>query len=373
MIRLEGMTWSHPRGLDPLVALSADWAARHDVQITWEARSLQDFESYPVEDLARRFDLIIIDHPHVGQITAEACLLPLPDAPEIASGSMGHSFESYRWAGRQWAWPVDAAAQVQAVRSDLAGAATDWPGVMALARDGRVMIPLRPPHGLMSFYTLCANLGHPCRGTGDMPFTDRAGATQALQMLHDLATLIDPACFDMDPIAVLEEMAAGDRITCAPLIYGYISYALDGVRANRIDFANIPEAAPGRGPVGSALGGTGLAVSAFSDAPDAATAFARHAAGPAAQRGLWASAGGQAGHRAAWTAPEADAGAGGFYSRTIATLDGAWMRPRHDGYMPFQQAASERLNLALKDGRTDAALDDLDRMFADSFPENGPG
>ncbi|EPX75857.1 extracellular solute-binding protein [Salipiger mucosus] len=367
MITLKGMTWDHPRGYDPLAALSRDWEAEHGVSITWDRRSLQDFESYPVLELAKSYDLIIIDHPHVGQITGEACLHPLPEAPEIAQGSLGRSFESYTWDGKQWAWPVDAAAQVQASRPDLVAPAKDWLGVMRLAREGKVMIPLRPPHVLMSFYTLCANLGHPCRVGPEGPFVDRDGGRPALEMLQALAQQVDPACFGMDPIAVLEAMADTDDIACSPLIYGYISYSLPDTARRRVTFHDIPEAAPGAGPRGSALGGTGLAVSAFSKHPDEAAAFARHAAGPEVQAGPWAEAGGQAGHRTAWTTPKTDAAAGHFYSGTLATLDAAWMRPRHDGYMPFQQEASERLNAALKDGGFEAAMDDLDRMFAATF------
>lgn len=102
-ITLRGMTWSHPRGYDPMVACARDWRARTGVSIEWDKRSLQDFESFPVEDLARRYDLIVIDHPHVGQITAEGCLTPL-DLPgreaafaALADGIVGLSLPSYSW------------------------------------------------------------------------------------------------------------------------------------------------------------------------------------------------------------------------------------------------------------------------------------
>ena len=48
---LRGMTWSHPRGYDPLVACSALWKAKTGVEVSWDKRSLQDFESFPVEEL----------------------------------------------------------------------------------------------------------------------------------------------------------------------------------------------------------------------------------------------------------------------------------------------------------------------------------
>src|SRR4029453_6208849 len=86
-------------------------------------------ESFPVEELARTYDLIVIDHPHVGQITGEGCLAPLDgggreaERAALAAGSVGKSYPSYAWLGRQWAFPIDAATQVQAWRPDLLPAA----------------------------------------------------------------------------------------------------------------------------------------------------------------------------------------------------------------------------------------------------------
>lgn len=367
MTTLRGMTWSHPRGYDPMVACSADWASRGGATVEWDKRSLQDFESYPVEQLARAYDLIVIDHPHVGQITAEGCLVPLPDAPDITGSSAGRSVSSYDWTGSCWAWPIDAATQVQAIRPDLIeGPARDWDAVLDLARAGRVMVPLRAPHALMCFYTLVANDGFACRNDGPGALVDRAAGRRALERLRALAALIDPVAYEMDPIAVLDRMGE-EEIACAPLIYGYVSYAGPGFRRNRIAFHDIASVTPGGGVAGSALGGTGIAVSAFSKDPEAAIAFARHVAGPAVQRERYVQAGGQAGHRAAWTDAGVDRAAGGFYSGTLATLDGAWLRPRHDGYMAFQGPASERISEALRDGDLNGALDDLQRLFDASF------
>ncbi|TIW90867.1 MAG: carbohydrate ABC transporter substrate-binding protein, partial [Mesorhizobium sp.] len=102
-VMLKGMTWSHPRGYDPMVACSALWKQRTGVTVEWDKRSLQDFESFPVQDLARAYDLIVIDHPHVGQITAETCLAPLDvvgreaERAALAAGSVGRSYPSYNW------------------------------------------------------------------------------------------------------------------------------------------------------------------------------------------------------------------------------------------------------------------------------------
>jgi len=371
--RLKGMTWSHPRGYDPMIACSAAWSAQSGIGIDWDKRSLQDFESFPVEELARAYDLIVIDHPHVGQITAEGCLEPLDVAGReaereaLALGSVGQSYPSYNWQGRQWAFPIDAAAQVMAYRPDLIGNAPErWEDVVDLARKGMVSLPLRPPHSLMTFFTLTANLGTPCATEGEL-IAPNAGA-RVFDMIREIAALVDPACFELDPIGVSERMAeANSSIACAPLIYGYVSYARDGFRANRLQFADIPEAGD-NGPVGSALGGTGIAVSALGKSKQAAIDFAYFVASGDIQRSLYSNSGGQAGHASAWDDDAVNVVTGAFYRDTRKTLEGAWVRPRHNGYMGFQKAASDCINAGLLDKRASVdVISDLNRLFQESF------
>ena len=380
-MRLKGMTWSHPRGYDPMVACSVLWQEKTGVSIEWEKRSLQDFESFPVEELARAYDLIVIDHPHVGQITAEKCLAPLdvpgrePEREALAKASVGRSYPSYTWQGRQWAFPIDAATQVQAWRPDLIEAApTIWTEVLALAEQGQVLLPLRPPHSLMCLYTLAGDLGRPCVVDGSADLVDGETGEIAFEMLREIAALVDPACLTMDPIAVFERMAEADsRIACAPLIYGYVPYAVAGFRPHRLAFADMPVVG-GNGPVGSALGGTGIAVSAFSTDREAAIDFAYWIASGDVQRGPYAAAGGQPGHAAAWEDDAVNAATGDFYRATRATLEGAWVRPRHDGYMAFQQRASDCINEGLA-GRQDArhVVADINRLFQESFAPAAAG
>ncbi|WP_214471227.1 extracellular solute-binding protein [Mesorhizobium sp. dw_380] len=376
MTVLKGMTWSHPRGYDPMVACSAQWKQKTGIAIEWDKRSLQDFETFPVEELARAFDLIVIDHPHVGQITGERCLEPLDiagretECAALASGSVGKSYPSYNWQGRQWAFPIDAASQVQAWRPDALDAPpARWSEVLDLARQDRVLLPLRPPHSLMVFYTLAGNLGRPCSTGSSHDLIDMETGSEVFEAMREIASLVEPACFDMDPIAVSEQMAeAGSRIVCAPLIYGYVSYAMAGFRANRLAFADIPVIGS-NGPIGSALGGTGIAVSAFSIARDAAIDFAYWIASGDVQRGAYAAAGGQPGHAAAWEDQQVNIATGNFYRDTRATLEAAWVRPRHDGYMAFQQAASDRIIAGLTSRhRAGQVVADLNRLFRESFP-----
>lgn len=367
---LKGMTWSHPRGYDPMVATAKAWADKTGVVIEWDKRSLQDFESFPVEELARQYDMIVIDHPHVGQVTDEGCLTPL-DIPgreaerdALAKGSVGQSYPSYTYAGHQWAFPIDAATQVMAYRADLVEPPTDWDGVVALAKRGEVVLPLLAPHSMMSFFTLTANLGHPC-ATEPGEFVDRATGLRAIEMLAEVAAHLEPSNFAMDPIAASEAMARPDAVvSLMPLGYGYVSYAVPGFRPHQLTFADIPLP----GSTGSALGGTGICVSAFSQNRQAAIDYAYWVASADVQRGLYAASGGQPGHAAAWEEDAVNAAAGDFYRDTRKTLEGAYVRPRHNGYMAFQDAASKRLNAGLINRETAAAiLSDIDRLFRESF------
>jgi multiple sugar transport system substrate-binding protein len=374
-VTLKGMTWNHPRGYDPLVACAHIWREKTGIDVIWEKRSLQDFETYPVDELARAFDLIVIDHPHIGQIAGEGCLASLDVAGREAerltlhAASVGGSYKSYEWEGHQWAFPIDAASQVQAVRPDLvAQPPLRWSDVLDLAAKGLVLLPLRPPHSLMTFYTLAANLGTPCRSNGKGLLIDAAAGARVVSLMRDLVVHLDPVCFDLDPIAVLERMSAeGSTVACSPLIYGYVSYSMAGFRPHPLRFGNIP-AAGNFGPAGSALGGTGIAVSAFSAASEQAIDFAYWVASGDVQSGPYAAAGGQPGNAQAWEDDTVNASTENFYRGSRDTLESSWIRPRYDGYMAFQQQGSDCINSGLLRGKPpEQIVEMLNRLFSASF------
>ncbi len=375
-IILKGMTWSDPRGYDPVVAAAAAFTRSNPgVTITWEKRSLQGFETTPVDEMAATFDLMVIDHPHVGAVVSEGCLLPIdrhasPEALLRLEGeTVGKSYASYHLAGHQWALPIDAATQVQAIRPDRQPhPVTRWDAIMQAARDGAVLWPLRPPHVLMSFFTLAANLGDPCAVTKG-PLLDRRTGQRVLDALHSLADLVDPACRAMDPIAALDALAESRTQRIIPLGYLYAPYARAGYRANRIAFHDIPALGTG-GPIGSALGGTGIAISARTAHPDLCTRFALWLASADVQRGLYAANNGQPGNARAWGDDSVNDIVAQAYRQTRLTHEAAWLRPRHAGYMGFQEDGSQILLDAIT-GRTthEAALDALDRRFMESFAQ----
>ncbi len=66
-ICLKGITWDHPRGFESIEAVSGVFSKNHEnVEFSWDVRSLKDFGDYPVTLLAKEYDLIMLDHPHIG-------------------------------------------------------------------------------------------------------------------------------------------------------------------------------------------------------------------------------------------------------------------------------------------------------------------
>ncbi|MCR4282955.1 MAG: carbohydrate ABC transporter substrate-binding protein, partial [Bauldia sp.] len=59
---------------------------------------------------------------------------------------------------------------------------------------------------------------------------------------------------------------------------------------------------------------------------------------------------GQPSRRSAWHDPEVNAHSGHFYEATAETLERAYVRPRHAGYVAFQSEASALIREGLADG-----------------------
>ncbi len=100
-------------------------ALEPDVSVRWQRQPLEGFESRPLRTLADDFDLLVVDHPGLGEAVRDGALLPLDEvfAEQELSGwrkaSVGASYDSYVLDGRPWALPLDAAAQVAVARPDL--------------------------------------------------------------------------------------------------------------------------------------------------------------------------------------------------------------------------------------------------------------
>ncbi|MGH3170038.1 MAG: hypothetical protein ACRDN0_29665, partial [Trebonia sp.] len=223
--RLLGITWDHSRGLDSLVAAEAVRPAGDDTEVEWTARSLKDFGDLLPGTLAARYDLLVIDHPHVPHAVAAGLLLPLDgigfddELAELAAQAVGPTHVSYQYAGRQWALAIDAAAQVAARRPDLLLAPPrTWDEVFALAATGTVLWPAAPTDAIASFLTLAASRGTPVRpGPKLLPEAD---GLAVLAHLHRLADAVPAWCLAANPIEIAERLADDDGFSYVPLTYG---------------------------------------------------------------------------------------------------------------------------------------------------------
>ncbi len=298
-----GLTWDHPRGREALRAAAAEVAAP-ELSIEWDVHSLEGFESAPIAELAERYDLIVLDHPHLGEALETGALQPvdaLLDAAELArleSDSVGPSLESYRMAGRLWALPLDAATQVSVRRADAVPEAPDtWDDVLALARDRRVALSVAGPHAFLTFCSMAAAFGDGVN-TGDSgSLVAEETGVRVLEVMAELAARAPSGTATMNPIAMLEAMAAGDGIDYCPLIYGYVNYSAPST-GSPLTFGNAPRAATGTRR-GSTIGGTGIAVTARCTPTPELVDHLRWLLSPEAQRGFIPQHAGQPSARSA--------------------------------------------------------------------------
>lgn len=353
--KLRGMTWDHARGYDPMVTTSHAYAARHPgIEITWEKRPLQDFADRPISDMADEYDLMVIDHPHVGEVAASGLLVALDgvgrddELSALACQTIGPSHRSYSFSGHQWGLAIDAATPVAAFRSDrIAMPPTLWDEVLELADNGQVAFALIPINALMTFFGMAKNLGFDMAERPDQ-LIDREQGEQVLAEMLRIAGLMDPVCLDLDPIGILDRMGSDkDAPAYAPFGYGYTNYARNGYCRYPITFADAP-ALGDAGPRGTVLGGTGISVSSRTRQRDIAVDYAFWIAGAECQSGLYFQSGGQPANAVAWQSPVCNSAVRNFFSNTRQTLETAWVRPRFDGYMEFQDRAGTLIHTCLR-------------------------
>lgn len=372
---LRGITWAHRRAIAPLTGtLPAFRAAHPEITVDWQVRSLHGFEFQSVPELADEYDLIVLDHPFCGEIAASQCLLPQNDLEGSDHLFVGPSLESYRYGGGIWALPIDAASQVAVWRPDLLAKLDQPPprtwdeaiglGERARAAGLRLAVGLKGVHSLMTFFFLCANLGRPCATDPEAAFLDRSAAREALQAIRALLAYCPNASLDWNSIDLHEALVSADDLVYCPVVYCYATYA-EGDHRHPLRFGDVP-GLDGNSPAGSAIGGTGLGISARCRHPEAARAYARYLLGANVQK-EFANHHGQPAHVEAWADAAIDRRFGGAFSRTRRSIEAAWIRPRYSGYLRVQAEGGKLVEAHLRGELSQAAL--LDRL--DALPPAG--
>lgn len=376
-VGLRGVTWDHSRGFTPLVAVSQRFEELNpNIRIAWDKRSLADFESEPIDQLAGRYDLLVIDHPWAGFAARRKVLVDLNKVLEAdflsdqRENSVGDSYASYDFDGFQSALPIDAASPVALWRPDSI-AKDDVPRTfgetLELARTGRVIYAAMPTYVLNDFISMCVTIGGTPFGLAhEGSLVERPLAEIVLDDMRELARACDPVIFELNPISLCEVLASDERYAYCPSVYGYVNYSRRGYAEHRLKAG--PIVSYGRSPLRGVLGGTGIAISSRCKDVDAAARFLRYAASGEVQRTLYCDGGGQPGHRSAWVDPECNRQTLDFFLDTLPTLDDAYLRPRYDGYLYFQGRAGVSLCRFLQGAAPmGETISELDSIYQDSL------
>lgn len=376
-ISLKGITWNHSRGLMPMVATAQRFSELYpNVEITWEKRSLQQFADFSIQELAERFDLLVIDHPWAGFAAKTKSIVPLDIylsddyLDDQKRNSVGQSYESYHYDQHLWALPIDAATPVAASRPDILSEnefelPKSFEDLLALADQGLVAFAGIPIDVLMNFYTLCCSLGEdPCQN--DEKVISNEIGVKVLQMYRELASKMDKSNFDRNPIQVYEAMTLTDEIAYCPFAYGYSNYSRNGYARKALHFHDMISL-DGKTNLRSTLGGTGLAISSKCEEPDIAAKYVEFVGSPACQSTLFFESGGQPGHLTAWKNEEVNRQSHNYFLNTLPALQRAFLRPRYHGSMYFQDHAGDVVrNYLINGGNEIQVLTTMNELYQKS-------
>lgn len=377
MKKLKGITWNHTRGLLPMVATSQRFTELNPgIEISWEKRSLQEFADASIEDLAKKFDLLVIDHPWTGFGAHTNAILPLSDylsaeyIKDQEINTVGKSYASYVFSDKLWALPIDAATPVASARLDILEkqgltVPQTYDELLALAKKGLVAFAGIPVDVLMSFYMYCCSLGEAPFQSQEKVISTETG-TKALQLFRELAQLIDPANFNRNPIQVYEAMVNSDEIAYCPFAYGYSNYSRTGYSKNLLHFYDLVKL--NDQPMISSLGGTGLAVSSFSQHIPEAIQYAEFTGSSQVQQNIFADNGGQPGHLQAWKSDRINQLTHDYFKNTLPALERAFLRPRYSGHMYFQDHAGDVVrDYLMKGGNEESVLSAMNELYTKSL------
>jgi multiple sugar transport system substrate-binding protein len=380
---LRGITWNHSRALPPLVAAAQRFEELHsdaNVRIVWEKRSLHEFGHASLADLARNFDLLVVDHPMMGEAYAGGLLTDLRPSlqpnewDDLSNDSVGPSFESYLYEDKLYSLPIDAAAPAASSRPDLLAMRNlsepkSWSDLLTCARQGLVRMPGFPADLFLNFMGLCVSRGSSIAATPDL-IVDPTVGLQCLEELRELASYMPEEIYGWNPIAVYEQMTSTDNFAYCPFAYTYSNYSRAGFASRLLRFT-LPVALSGGIVMRTVLGGTGLAISAGCRFPELAVEYSLYVAGRVCQSTLYGVCGGQPARRSAWQDEELNRLTNGFFRQTLSSIERAYVRPRYSGYVAFQEQAGVPIaNYLQSGGSAQSALSAINLLYrASQTPE----
>ena len=376
MIELKGMAWDHPRGYEPLRALSKDFKKLHPaINVQWDIRSLKEFGDMPIEDLIEEYDLITIDHPYMGQAHKNQLLvdlkgfLPQESLNKLESAYVGPCYGSYEYKNHLYALPIDAAALVAAKRDDvflkLGLSAPKTQNELEnfyklLPNDFSIAWALCPTDLWCSFLTLCAQKGG--RNFIQNYEVDKNIGTKVIDQLKFHLEFLHPESINWNPIHILDHMAENEEIIYSPYLFGYTNYSRKDYAKSTVTFLDSP--INPKNSVSTILGGVGLAVSVKSKYKEMAAKFVEHIASPEIQEGSYVQNQGQPAGLLAWKSDANNVLCNNFFNNTMKTMQRAWVRPQHVGWNEFQEEGAALIHEGVvKDIPSATLIKNLNQLY----------
>jgi len=379
---LTGITWDHPRGYAGLKAATDSLNKElPDSRLEWTVHSLADFSALPIDVVASKADLIVFDHPFVGNACKRELLYDLKEylSPEfireLRDDVVGFGVDLYEYDGGLWALPLDAACQVAAFRSDLCQriglrrddlASATVPDIMSRIEGSnyKLAISFKSAGSLMTFFSLCCQLGAKPFSARSSVVPDSVGLG-AIRIMKRIIELSTPDVLDWDSIECLETMARTDEFAYCPFIFGFSAYSTD--EYGGCDGRHPIEFGPTRlgqdDAFGTILGGAGLGISRHCENPELAAKFVENLLGVKCQREMALSLG-QPGRRSAWVDKSVNLKTRDFFASTLDSIDRGYIRPRDPGYTDPQDEACNCLEHCLRQGESpESILGQLNEIF----------
>lgn len=373
---MTGVTFDHPRATQPIIRSAELYKSiNHNLQVKWTAHSLEDFETQSIQKLSEEFDLIIFDHPFIGEVVKNNSLFVISDFLDqnqlqfLEDEILGNSLHSYKANGRLWALPVDGASQMSAYLEnqnktyEFANASIENLIKTSLDKDfaQSTAFPMVPTHASCTFLSLAHTLNQ--ESSTGLFFLTNSIFTESLLLLKQLAKTFNPISFEVNPIQLLDLMSEDKEIKYSPFVFGYSPYSVSGFRANKIKFA--PSPGFGGNHSRTILGGAGLGVSKMCKNPEAAAAYAYWLTTKKIQAEIFPVNLGQPASKSGWQSNSNPEMFENFFESSYSSIENAFVRPRMSGWPKFQETFGEILISAIKDQITaEDALDEIKREMS---------
>ena len=343
--QITGVTFAHPRITRPLRRISEAFNALSDtVDVMWNEHPLEAFEELSLCDLSERYDIFAFDHPLIGDALRGDCLVNLEqERPGLSRllgpQGLGPSLSSYQVGDEAlYGVPFDGAAQVAAyVRSEFESLPRprSLDELIAFTQErgrGSVVIPLRPAHAGCTLMTIAASIA-PLSARDSRFFIDPTRLSASYSMLSTLTKHVSPESFELDPIEMLNEMAADSDILYSPFTFGYGTYASALNLGRTIGFEDSLQvsASPNR----AIMGGAGIGVSTKSPHKEVAIDFVNFLISSPSAHELLQAERGQSGLRSQWKSTLDSDMHKYFFEPTRNSMETGFVRPRYPGFVSF--------------------------------------